>query len=515
MTRPANVLLRADFSLTRSFLAHNLSLSLLFPIIMRSFEHYVGSHPSVLPCDTFAEVEHREGLLVPRWPFGYPAWYGLETDLINKVLNNETLRLREYFMLPGYVFKWYYLYGEVPPPSSWVWQASAAQVYVAVAWYTCALLDCSYCSRVTREGTPSYQCVAFTSLFAQWFPDGDLWLDAVQKHAVKAVDILTSGDSSQIMASFAGKKLYHLDPETSPPFTIFYHINVLGGGDAKFTKGIVRDQLSRIADSYANDPIHNRTLTVFYNTVGDDSVITDTFMAEKCKKRGFTCVHIKHYNQGAEEVTLQALSDFCQENNDIDYRVMFMHSAKRETKSFVTKNRRDYVDSITSKACLRPSNDDCDLCGSGFQPIPGGQMFGNYWAGKCSYLRKLTPSYTVHQTMQKLHDAYLEMEREERLLTNLVEVGDYAYGTNGYGSYFWAGSHPSLRVCDVNTEAENRSSLLEPRWPLTSPNWPGQKRDLIGMVLGNKSLRQREYFLLPGYIFRWFHLYGEAPPPDS
>jgi hypothetical protein len=119
-------------------------------------EHWVGSHPSFKPCDLTHTVDLLHWFrdwrsqdfnwsmapiapLKGKWP--YQPW-----KMVNVVRKNEALSRREYFLLPGRILRWYALYNDVPPPSSWVWS---------------------------------------------WFPDGQVWREAVDKYGSKAVIIMT------------------------------------------------------------------------------------------------------------------------------------------------------------------------------------------------------------------------------------------------------------------------------------------------------------------------------------
>jgi hypothetical protein len=142
---------------------------------------------------------------------------------------------------------------------------------------------------------------------------------------------------------------------------------------------------------------------------------------------------------------------------------------------------------------------------------------------------------------EKLIPALNEMQQEGKLLvTNLLPVaGPYALGTGRYSHEHWVAGHGTLRPCDVVTmEDEERikdataaaaggthtmttttmtttRQMLAPREHINSTKWYGFKRSLTTRVLKNKPLRLREYFLLPGYLFRLHVLYPQHGPPPS
>lgn len=120
-------------------------------------EQWIGSHPLLRsPCDVSAHVTANMSEWLhptktktlsstnfslgqhPMYPIEYSHWdyfrYGKRGST---VLNNPALRLRDYFLLPGQLLKWYSLYRQVPPLDSWIWK---------------------------------------------WFPDSDVWLEKIREH---------------------------------------------------------------------------------------------------------------------------------------------------------------------------------------------------------------------------------------------------------------------------------------------------------------------------------------------
>jgi hypothetical protein len=48
--------------------------------------------------------------------------HGLHSGFIPLLLENETARNQEYFLLQGHVVKWKALYDKLPPDDSWAWE---------------------------------------------------------------------------------------------------------------------------------------------------------------------------------------------------------------------------------------------------------------------------------------------------------------------------------------------------------------------------------------------------------
>ena len=110
-------------------------------------DHWPGSHPDVIPCDMGSRPMSKESFPIEEWKKDhgttndkelfqfnkYPDAYDVTTNTMirNRMrrlpkvkranLNNWKIRIREYWLLAGNVYKWLYLYGTTPPDDSWVW----------------------------------------------------------------------------------------------------------------------------------------------------------------------------------------------------------------------------------------------------------------------------------------------------------------------------------------------------------------------------------------------------------
>jgi hypothetical protein len=100
-------------------------------------EVWIGSHPDVTPCDvspatSFAVYKNANAVVVvvPEPQFGMLPKRTFQ-DIVDcvdigsferkqRVVQNETLRKRDLFLLPGLLFKWAFHYQSLPLNSSWV-----------------------------------------------------------------------------------------------------------------------------------------------------------------------------------------------------------------------------------------------------------------------------------------------------------------------------------------------------------------------------------------------------------
>jgi hypothetical protein len=363
-----------------------------------------------------------------------------------------------------------------------------------------------------------------------------------------------------------------LDPSTSPPFVVFYNI-YLHPERTDLGIGIVREQLCQVAKSYAaqshthsaadHDNDHDgggspkrKRLTIYYNTVGAPAYSATQMMDDMCSSHGLDCRHMQHYESGFEEVTLQRAHDFCaqiqtktaalENNNDgedgddddyNDIRVVYMHNKGSFTDTSVNKFwRRHLTMAVTSQHCLQPANDTCNVCGLQFWPMWVPFFPGNFWAAKCSYVKQLVPPRNYSSVTASLKDRVTELVQQDKLSIELFPPDKFPaepdrYGLDRFAAEHWIGSHPQLVPCDLSdtasihywyTQDRNQTELnfaMAPRRPLRAPLklWPvmTDMKKVKLKVLNSPELRSKEYFLLPGYIFKWYALYHEFPPASS
>lgn len=97
-------------------------------------EHWIGSHPSLRPCDVsispnlevWTKQASAEPALklqrAPRSTLADPRWIFFQYMYRNETLQNPTLRLRDYFLLRGIIYRWMVFYNDVANQESWVWK---------------------------------------------------------------------------------------------------------------------------------------------------------------------------------------------------------------------------------------------------------------------------------------------------------------------------------------------------------------------------------------------------------
>jgi hypothetical protein len=186
-----------------------------------------------------------------------------------------------------------------------------------------------------------------------------------------------------------------------PPHAIFYNVFIpLDQGEEGVKKAleIVKEQMDFIGSSYAASYGGGKPVTVFYKTIGKHGALNATYMHHVCTERNtFVCQHMQHHHEGFEELTLQRLYEYCQNDGGSDSRVVYMHN-KGSFHSREGQNRRwrnHMMMAVTSELCLKPPDDSCNVCGL---------MFYDVWAlmfpGTCLFLPK-------HQSVGSIHSSPL------------------------------------------------------------------------------------------------------------
>lgn len=448
-----------------------------------AMEHWIGSHPSLIPCDLSPKRDLPawiEGSTNYTWSLGprhEGAPFGFNEVAAKKATSVLAVRFREFHYLAGNLLKWKMLYAETPPLSSWVWS---------------------------------------------WYPDGEIWR--------KQIDEGASGTS---FSSYLP-----LEKDVSENLAIFYNIYIPPAADEKEiavdrVKRVVKEQLDQIG---ASDVVKEGAVSLFYNTIGAPDALGFDFMDPLCSKNKLKCHHMDHFKIGFEEVTLQRVHDFCQDPSRADFRIIYLHSkgsfheeivgAAHEGFSQIAW-RRNMLNAVTNKKCLRPPDDQCDICGLLASPFPQLHFSGNFFTAKCSYVKKLLPVKDFGTRMDTIIASVREREIDQQLVVHLFHPHDNFFGTSRFASEHWIGSHPSVRPCDVSMRPSiddwrrqewNTSEFdwaMAPRFGVDAPwaHWFEETRRKT--VLSSPSMRHREYFLLAGSLFRWYELYDQAPPPSS
>jgi hypothetical protein len=154
--------------------------------------------------------------------------------------------------------------------------------------------------------------------------------------------------------------------------------------------------------------------------------------------------------------------------------------------------------------------------------LPGQFLDG----GLLLHKKKLIRPETFEEQMTDITRRALLNRLQQKFTTNLFTDRPDQFGIERYAMEHWVGSHPHIKPCDVSDKSvglahwrrRGERSAAEFKWGMAprrknAPLHNDHKAQTT--VYGTRAKRMREYFLLPGNIFKWFALYNETPPHDS
>ena len=191
--------------------------------------------------------------------------------------------------------------------------------------------------------------------------------------------------------------------------------------------------------------------------------------AEQLHLEDVDVIHLAHYDEGMERLTLQSVWDYCQQaqNNEQEEAadaVIYLHSKGSYTPSpendllrrFLTKGALspDCASAVSTSSRTSSSSSSsssstttipsCNTCSSRFSPLPHSHTSGNMWSASCDYVRRLIPPDKFRKRMGRLS---LYRHGDDR------EKAQPCKGTGRYAFEHWIHSHPTNRPCDLYTSS--------------------------------------------------------------
>jgi hypothetical protein len=320
----------------------------------------------------------------------------------------------------------------------------------------------------------------------------------------------------------------------SPPFAIFYNVFIpkdQGEAGVLRSLAIVKEQMDQVGNSYAGsfgaggaNQNQNAPVTVYYNTIGMAEALNETFMTQVCSvQNNIHCVHMNHYNEAFEEVTLQKLSEYCHYHDDDDdndhdgvkRRVVYMHNkgSYEHHEGLNDVWRRHLTIAVTSELCLKPPEDSCNVCGLTFHGLFLMIFPGNFFVADCNYVRKLIPPADFNDRMASLvalrHQKIAANPQYKYIFPDIRQFDKVVQGR--YAPTHWIGSSPLLNPCTLTSD--DLRKWFAPRNALADFSWSllPRKDDAIEL----DSIRKRQFNVIGGNLFKSFTLYNTAPPDDS
>ena len=482
-------------------------------------EHWIGSHPSIQPCEVHNVKVDLGSMITGRvTPDDYDWGIGPRRENVTDEIHEARRRLDgdkdaqflEYYYLPGNLIKWFTLYGSggVPADNSWQWK---------------------------------------------FFPGGDRWKKLVTVYNVRAVEEMVMQSSHAFHSAFDSKgfkphkfeaddEIEKLFSETTPPLVVFYHISF--PEDKKMDAlHALRSQLDVLAlgqyDIISRSYRRQRPVILYFSGAGDSSKI-GFFTKTVCEsKRNVTCRNLGGYESTkANGETLHHLHNFClaKPSMSVTYlsnQLPGLHGDNR-TELHSMQKIRAYTTAVTSNMCLK-SRQTCNVCGAEFYPLPFNHFVGNMFTATCNYVKDLLPPKHFEGAMNDAADDTLVSQLRGALTTDLFQFTPQNLGLDQYSVEHWIGSHPDFKPCDVAPVRHSwfplftggsylpndysSSRTYDFKWseaPRRSSAPPGRlSRKIEKMTIEKDDVAFREYFYLAGNLYRWYRLYNGVPPLDS
>jgi len=307
--------------------------------------------------------------------------------------------------------------------------------------------------------------------------------------------------------------------------SIFYNV-YLHSSQMHRVLDIVAEQLDQVKESSTCSSIGgpDGSCVLYYNTIGRNLVFVRKYAVWRiqrfCTVRGLRCVHMNHYDNAFEEVTLQSLYDYCHQVEDApgpdsaggdgrnaytyaDAKVVYLHNKGSYNPAGVEQNgywRRYLTHAALRDECVNPppliegngtaasSVGTCNVCGLDFWPIWSPFFPGNMWTARCSYVAKLLPPVGLERRFQQLYDKVREYQEAKKfnegylgLDSNMWPPIADRFGLERYSSEHWIGSHPALMPCDMSNmradhnlwaeHGDERSIEKDMQWSV-APRYP-------------------------------------------
>ena len=483
-------------------------------------EHWIGSHPSILPCEMHkADVDlgdmvsgkvnatsDYEWGMGPRREWVVPEIEGADDHL----KSDEAAAFKEYYLLAGNLLKWFTLYGSdgVPANDSWIWN---------------------------------------------YFPAGNRWKDLVTQHGENAVNEMTlkstrelySGYDTNVSSAIANKfsSNNELPLGSKPPVVVFYHIAFPRDRkkEAQYALKVQLDVLANGQYDIQTRAFDHERATVIYYTIAEGDSFNVDFISKYCnrKKQNTTCHLLNEIpSANARGETLTQLYNYCQVNPSS--RVTYltnMHPpvhGSNATGRHQMQRLRAYATAATSKMCLK-SRDACNVCGMEFYALPYLHFSGNSFTADCEYVNKLMPPRQFEVSMNEIAGKTLVTHLERSFTSELFAFTPQNLGLDHYSVEHWIGSHPDIKPCDVapvkkswipwfrsNAYIANdysSSRIYDFLWGVA----PRRSHAPIGTLAAatERAVREKEtslfrdYFYLAGNLFKWNELGLGHPPEES
>ena len=494
------------------------------------WEHWIASHPSIIPCELHS-TNVGPLILLGQDPEGrtmnsqYYDW-GMGPRRIDANLGglrgprlrleaNEERQFREYYYIPGNLLKWFHLYGHdgIPSDDSWVWDH---------------------------------------------FLGGRRWKTLVNENGLKAIDVMVRNSKPKFHSAYDAlmnhtksitmdqpEKLFGKEP-TPPVIVIFYQISFPSSNskpNSQLALNAVRSQFDAMYkgryDNVTNVYDQQQRILLYYTVSGGTQHEIDS-ISKLCKEKSdrIICRQLGRYDtEGITGESLHHLYTFCKDKPSM-FNVIHIanhlpgHTTEVE-KTYDSSRIHAITTAVISKLCHMSDYDEdfnvlCNVCGTEFYPLPFLHFTGNMFAATCGYINNLLPPSIFEMQMNDVAADALLAQLEEVYTTKLIRFNERILGSYQHSVEHWIGSHPDLRPCDVaplllDTPGEESSKTfrmeqyswsLAPRRGSAPPGYINDEAAELKFRL-RREVALREYYYLAGNVLRWHRLYDRVPESTS
>ncbi|KAG7341596.1 hypothetical protein IV203_023549 [Nitzschia inconspicua] len=149
---------------------------------------------------------------------------------------------------------------------------------------------------------------------------------------------------------------------------------------------------------------------------------------------------LKHFPEGSEIITLRSIYDYFQKYPT--RKAIYLHSKGSYHPEPENEVLRQFLTrGALSEAAANANPSQCNVVSSRFSPTPHPHTPGNMWLAHCNYIKDLIPPNEFTGRMAHVEN-----------ITQTSHV-DFYVGSGRYAAEHWIHSHPSVKPCDLYTDA--------------------------------------------------------------
>lgn len=311
-----------------------------------------------------------------------------------------------------------------------------------------------------------------------------------------------------------------LFPTEERDLAIFYHIYIppnKGKKGVEQALDILREQIDQIGNVQSDT-----MMSVYFTTTGVAHVAKRT-VEHACYENGVVCNWMGHWTEGQEEVTLTRLYTYCHSNPAST--VSYLHTkGSYHTNKGRNHGWRFHLTKAALTCAMKMKASSCNVCGLQFYPVWTTFFPGNMFSGSCEYINQLWAPHDFGTRLENVVADALESGTFLWTLFNASNPGNLGLGR--YAMEHWIASHPIVRPCEIVTKTPHLEAWYEknatqvgvlskaPQHGWLKDGWFRWNKTKVEMLIRSADAHS-EYFLLPGFLYKWRRLYSQIPPGDS